>query len=63
MAMSNEELHQSLYDQAYELACQKANEAGDVDINYDYDIMEAWCEEYYIELCAEEGIKPNPKYI
>lgn len=56
------ELHQALYDEAYELACQRAREEGDVDIDYDYEIMEAWTDEYYKVLCAEEGIEPHPDY-
>ena len=57
------ELHATLYDQAYELACQRASEEGDVDIDYDYSLMEAWCEEYYKELCRDEGIEPSREYI
>ena len=57
------ELHATLYDQAYELACQRASEEGDVDIDYDYSLMEAWCEEYYKELCRDEGIEPSHEYI
>lgn len=57
------DLHAALYDQAYELACQRATEEGDVDIDYDYPLMDAWCEEYYRELCKEEGIEPSPEYV
>lgn len=47
-----------LYDEAYEMACQRANEEGDVDLDYDYELMEAWTEEYFIDLCNEEGLDP-----
>ena len=63
MGKDLKELHAALYDQAYELACQRANEEGDVDIDYDYSLMEAWCEEYYRELCKDEGIEPSPDYV
>lgn len=61
--MSGRDIHQDLADQAWELACQRATEEGDVDIDYDYPLMEAWTEEYYKELCKEEGIIPSPEYI
>lgn len=61
--MSTMKLHQELADKAYELACQKVNEEGDVDIDYNYVIMEMWVEEYYKELCKEEGIEPSPEYL
>lgn len=51
-------LREILREEAYEWACQRANEEGDVDIDRDYEIMEAWEEEYYQELCKEEGIEP-----
>ena len=63
MGKDLKELHAALYDQAYELACQRANEEGDVDIDYDYSLMEAWCEEYYRELCKDEGIEPSSDYV
>lgn len=47
-----------LYDEAYEMACQRATEEGDVDLDYDYDLMEAWTEEYFIDLCNEAGLDP-----
>lgn len=55
-------IHQDLADQAWELACQRATEEGDVDIDYDYPLMEAWTTEYYLELCKEEGIEPDENY-
>jgi len=51
-------LREILREEAYEWACQRANEEGDVDIDRDYELMEAWEEEYYQELCKEEGIEP-----
>ena len=35
-----------LIDEAYEWAYQRANEEGDVDIDYDYVIIERWVDEY-----------------
>jgi len=57
------ELHAGFYDQAYEMACQRAREEGDVDIDYDYSLMEAWCDEYYKEICKEAGVEPDPEYL
>ena len=57
------DLHAALADTAYEMACQRAREECDVDIDYDYPLMETWCIEYYKELCQEEGIDPDPQYI
>ena len=61
--MKDPNIHQELADQAYELACQRATEEGDVDIDYDYSIMEAWTDEYYKELCKEVGLTPDPAYL
>lgn len=61
--MGDSNIHQELADMAYDLACQRATEEGDVDIDYDYPIMEAWVEEYYRELCKERGIEPSPDYV
>ena len=47
------DIHQDLADQAWELACERATEEGDVDIDYDYTLMEAWTTEYYLELCKQ----------
>ncbi len=57
------DLHAALADEAYDMACQRAREEGDVDIDYDYTLMEDWTEEYYKALCKEEGIEPSPDYI
>lgn len=38
-----------LVNNAYEWACQRATEEGDVDIECDYSIIEAWMEEYINE--------------
>lgn len=40
-------MKEDLWEEAYEWACQRAREEGDVDIDRDYAIMEAWQEEYY----------------
>lgn len=50
--------YDELWDAAYDLACQRANEEGDVDPDYDYELMEAWEEEYFISLCEDEGLDP-----
>ena len=52
------DIRSELYEEAYEWACQRATEEGDVDIDRDYKIMESWQEEYYQYLCREEGIEP-----
>lgn len=57
------ELHQVFYDQAYELACQRAREEGDVDEAYDYPLLEAWTDEYYREICKDEGFEPDPDFV
>ena len=38
---------QELWDEAYDWAYQRANEEGDVDLNYDDDLIAHWAEEYY----------------
>ena len=45
-----------LWEDAHEWACQRASEEGDVDIDRDYTIMEAYEEEY---LCDKEGMSYN----
>lgn len=61
--MTKEELHAALYEEAYEWACQRAREEGDVDIDYDYPIMEAWQDEYYKQLCKDANVEPDPNYL
>ena len=39
-----------LWDEAYDLACQRAREEGDVDPERDYDLFEKWVQEYYEDL-------------
>ena len=51
------EREQILWEEAYECAYQRAREEGDVDIEYDYPIIEAWTEEYYYELLKMERMK------
>ena len=60
--MTLNQLHQDLADQAWELACQRATEEGDVDIEYDYPLMEKWTTEYYLDLCKQEGVEPDEAY-
>ena len=48
-----------LWEEAYELACQRAREEGDVDIDRDYTLMEAWTDEYYEALYQERYGKHN----
>lgn len=55
--------HQELYELAYEWACQRAVEEGDVDIDRDYTIMDVWQDEYYRELCKERGVEPDARYL
>lgn len=43
-----------MWDEAYEWAYQRANEEGDIDIDYDSDIIDAWAEEYYEYLKGQE---------
>ena len=45
----------ALWDEAYEWAYQRANEEGDVDLDYDYDIIDKWAEEYYDYLINQKG--------
>lgn len=42
-------------EEAYEWAYQRAHEEGDVDIDNDYVIIEAWVDEYYDYLCKTRG--------
>ena len=46
---------QDLWDEAYEWAYQRAAEEGDVDIDDDYEIVDAWAEEYYNYLTNQKG--------
>ena len=39
-----------LWNEAYEWAYQRAREEGDVDLDYDEELIDAWAEEYYKEL-------------
>ena len=40
-------MEEAIWEEAYEWACQRACEEGDVDIDRDYSIIDAWAEEYY----------------
>ena len=60
--MKGQDIHQILADSAYEMAVQRANEEGDVNIDYDYPLMEKWTEEFYLYLCNQEGIEPSSLY-
>lgn len=51
-------MHPDIWDEAYECACQRAHEEGDIDVDKDYTIMEQWQEEYYLDLCKNVGIEP-----
>lgn len=46
------------WEEAYEWACQRAREEGDVDIDHDYEIIEAWQEKHYEWICNDEGVEP-----
>ena len=39
-----------LWEKAYSLARQRAREEGDVDLDYDEDLIDKWAEEYYDDL-------------
>lgn len=52
------DLRDALREEAYEWAYQRAREEGDVDIDYDYEILERWHEEYYLAFCRDKGIEP-----
>jgi hypothetical protein len=43
------------WDEAMEYARQRANEEGDVDLDYDEDLIFAWAEEYYDYLTNQKG--------
>ena len=46
-----------LWDEAYEWAYQRAREEGDVDIDHDEDLIDAWAAEYYedLKIATTEG--------
>ena len=44
-----------LWNEAYEWAYARANEEGDVDIDRDDDIIDAWAQEYYDYLTGQKG--------
>lgn len=44
-----------LWDEAYEWAYQRAREEGDVDLDRDDDIIDAWAQEYYDYLTNQKG--------
>ena len=37
----------ALWNEAYEYAYQRAQEEGDVDLDYDDELIHAWAEDYY----------------
>ena len=39
-----------LWEEAYDLARQRAREEGDVDLDHDEDLIERWAQEYYDDL-------------
>ena len=44
-----------IWEEAYEWALLRATEEGDVDIDYDYDIIERWMDEYYNYITNQKG--------
>lgn len=41
---------EALWEEAYQWAYQHAREVGDVDLDYDDDLIDAWAEEYFDDL-------------
>lgn len=59
-----EDQFDALWEEATEMAIQRANEEGDIDIDRDYDIFERWQEKNFIYLCEREGLDHNKsKYV
>ena len=46
MSYLNQE-EEYLWNEAYEWACQRAREEGDVDPDYDEELIFTWADEYY----------------
>lgn len=44
-----------LWDQACDWAYQRASEEGDVDLDYDDDLIGKWAEEYYSFLISKRN--------
>ena len=44
-----------LWEEAYDWAYQRANEEGDVDLDYDDDLIGKWAEEYYSFLISKRN--------
>ena len=58
MTINERDIFDILWDEACELARQRANEEGDIDIDTDYTLMEEWQEEYFIDLCQQYELNP-----
>ncbi len=57
---SEEEMlvHEDLWWKARDWAEQYARELGDVDPDYDEEMIDDWQEKHYIWLCGQEGREP-----
>jgi len=55
--MNNIDVDSPEWDEAYEWACQRAREEGDVDPDYPdgEELIFAWAEEYYNYLTNQKG--------
>ena len=58
MTINGRDIFDILWDEACELARQRANEEGDINIDTDYTLMEEWQEEYFIDLCQQYELNP-----
>lgn len=58
MGIKAPKVHEDLWWEAEEWAELRASEEGDVDIDRDYDILEAWQEKHYLWLCEQKGVEP-----
>lgn len=52
------DIRERLWEEACEWARQRAREKGDVNLDRDEELIWKWQEEYYIDLCNNEGIDP-----
>lgn len=53
---------EDLWSEAEEWSYQRAREEGDVDLDYDDDLIASWQEKHYTWLCEQEGVKEMWRY-